>query len=52
MKNLPADTTVWPLGMLGRDPRTFASSKYGKSIVDFEVRKMKDILTKELKKLQ
>lgn len=50
MENLPADTTMWPLGMLGRDPRIYASSKQGKAIVDFEVRKMKTIIKKELEK--
>lgn len=48
MKNLPQDKNVWPLGMMGNDPRTNASSKYGKAIVDFEVKKMADILRKEL----
>jgi creatinine amidohydrolase len=51
MENLPGDTTVWPLGMLGRDPRTHASKKYGKAIVDFEVKKMKAVIQKELEKL-
>jgi creatinine amidohydrolase len=52
MENLPADTSVWPLGIMGRDPRIYASSKYGKAIVDFEVSKMKDIIKKELKKVK
>jgi creatinine amidohydrolase len=52
MKNLPADTANWPLGMLGRDPRIHASARYGKEIVDFELKKMKAILQSELKKLQ
>lgn len=51
LENLPADTGVWPLGMLGRDPRIHASSKYGKGIVDFEVKKMKTVIKKELEKL-
>lgn len=52
MENLPSDTAVWPLGMLGRDPRIHASAKYGKAIVDFEVQKMKTVLKEELEKLQ
>jgi hypothetical protein len=52
MKNLPSDTVTWPLGMLGRDPRIHASARYGKEIVDFELKKMKAILQSELKKLQ
>ncbi len=51
MKNLPSDTTIWPLGMLGQDPRTHASSKYGRNIVGFEVRKMKAVIKNELSKL-
>jgi creatinine amidohydrolase len=51
LENLPADTTVWPLGMLGRDPRIHASKKYGKAIIDFEVKKMKAVIKEELKKL-
>jgi creatinine amidohydrolase len=48
MKSLPKDQTVWPLGILGDDPRTKASSKYGKKIIDYEVKKMAAIIRKEL----
>lgn len=48
MHNLPQDKTVWPLGMMGNDPRTNASSKYGKAIIDFEINKMTAIIRKEL----
>jgi creatinine amidohydrolase len=51
MQNLPSDPEVWPLGMLGKDPRTSASSKKGKEIVDFEINKMKILIGKELEKL-
>lgn len=51
MENLPSDTAIWPLGMLGDDPRTHASSRHGKDIVDFEVRKMKKIISDRLKLL-
>ena len=50
MINLPQDTTTWPLGMLGKDPRIHASRESGKSIVDFEIKKMSSIISKELKK--
>jgi len=50
-ENLPKDKTVWPLGMLGKDPRTHASKEYSKSIVDFEVEKMKTVIKSELEKL-
>jgi creatinine amidohydrolase len=49
MRNLPQDTTIWPLGMLGNDPRTHASRKYGKAIVDFEIHKMAAVIREELK---
>jgi creatinine amidohydrolase len=52
IKNLPADTAVWPLGMLGNDPRTHASSRYGSQIINFEVKKMKAVIKAELAKLQ
>lgn len=49
MADLPQDTAVWPLGMLGKDPRIHASKELGKSIVDFEITKMAAIIRKELK---
>lgn len=52
MENLPADKAIWPLGIMGRDPRIHASSKYGKAIIDFEVKKMKAILANELETLR
>lgn len=51
MQNLPSDPDVWPLGMLGKDPRTDATSSKGKKLVEFEIEKMKSILQKELEKL-
>jgi len=48
MQNLPQDTTIWPVGMLGDDPRIHASGKLGKAIIDFEVKKMAAIIRKEL----
>jgi len=50
MEKLPSDTTIWPKGMLGKDPRIYASSKYGKDIIDFEVKKMKNKIITELEK--
>jgi creatinine amidohydrolase len=48
IKNLPADTAVWPLGIMGEDPRTHASANHGKQIVDFEVKKMRKVIAREL----
>lgn len=50
MDNLPRDPAIWPLGMLGMDPRIHASKKFGKSIIDFEVKKMANVIRKELVK--
>jgi creatinine amidohydrolase len=48
MNKLPSDKNIWPLGMLGKDPRVYASSRYGKDIIEFEVKKMKRIIRNEL----
>jgi hypothetical protein len=48
MQNLPQDSKTWPLGMMGNDPRSNASKKYGRSIVDFEVKKMDKIIIRQL----
>jgi len=50
MSNLPEDINTFPLGMLGKDPRIHASKAFGKSIVDFEIKKMDAIIRNELKK--
>lgn len=52
MGNLPKDTTDWPLGIGGRDPRIYASSKLGKEIIDFEIKKMGSLINNELEKLK
>jgi creatinine amidohydrolase len=49
MGNLTQDMAIWPLGMLGNDPRTRASRKSGKSIIDFEINKMAAVIREELK---
>jgi creatinine amidohydrolase len=49
MQNLPPDKETFPLGMLGNDPRLHASRKYGKSIIDFEIKKMSALIKKQLK---
>jgi len=50
MNSLPGDKSQWPLGMMGEDPRTKASSRLGKDIVFFEIQKMKAIIHRELNK--
>jgi len=51
MENLPKDSARWPMGMLGNDPRTDASSKYGKANIDFEIKKMAKIIRNEISHL-
>jgi creatinine amidohydrolase len=51
IEKLPADTSVWPKGMLGKDPRIHASSRHGKNIIEFEVEKMTEIIRKEMKRI-
>jgi creatinine amidohydrolase len=51
MDNLPKDTLTWPMGMLGIDPRTDANSKSGKAIIDFEIKKMSEIIRNEISRL-
>jgi len=51
MENLPSDPAVFPLGMLGKDPRIHASKKMGKAIIDFEIEKMNKIIKNELKRM-
>jgi creatinine amidohydrolase len=52
MENLPADTSVWPLGISGKDPRIYASSDFGRKIIDFEIGKMTSVIRGELSKLK
>jgi len=48
LENLPKDIAIWPLGVGGMDPRQFANREYGKAIIDFQVKKMKAAIEKEL----
>jgi creatinine amidohydrolase len=52
MENLPSDATVWPLGMMGKDPRIHASKAMGKAIVDFQLDKMKKAIQQQLDNLK
>lgn len=51
MENLPQDTTIWPLGIGGKDPRIHASRDAGKKIIDYEIKKMKKRIQSELLKI-
>lgn len=51
MENLSKDSTEWPLGIAGKDPRVYASKEFGKKIVEFELKKMKKIIHEELQNI-
>ncbi len=48
MDNLPADTSQWPVGIGGKDPRIHASYEKGKEIVKAQKERMVKILKKKL----
>jgi hypothetical protein len=48
--NLPSDKTVKPLGLLGNDPREFASAAIGKKIITTQVERMAELLQETLTK--
>ena len=50
INNLPSDKTVKPLGLLGNDPREFASANIGKKIIIMQVERMAELLQETLTK--
>ena len=48
IENLPRDMDEKPLGLLGKDPRKFASSEEGKKIISLHVERMAEILKERL----
>lgn len=52
MENLSKDLKEWPLAIAGRDPRIYASPKYGNEIIDFETKKMAGRIHSELQKIK
>ncbi len=51
IENLPKDKDKKPLGLLGKDPRKFASSEEGKKIISLQVDRMAEILKETLNKI-
>ena len=51
IENLPKDKDKKPLGLLGNDPREFASSEEGKRIISLQVDRMAEILKETLNKI-
>ena len=51
MKNLPSDSTKWPLGVSGKAPRKFACRKVGIKSVNEQKERMGKILREALSDL-
>ena len=52
MQNLPADSTKWPVGVGGKDPRKYAGAKLGKQIIRMNkermIRLIKEVLAETI----
>ena len=48
LENLPKDSEEWPMGIIGRDPRSHASAAHGQRIIDIHLDRMESILRKQL----
>jgi len=48
MEFLPADTTEWPVGVGGKDPRLWASPEKGKEILDIQKKRMVNLIAESL----
>ncbi|MFX0060262.1 MAG: creatininase family protein, partial [Candidatus Heimdallarchaeota archaeon] len=51
LDNLPKEMNEKPLGLLGKDPRTYANSELGNKIITLQVDKMAKILNERLEEL-
>ena len=51
MDQLPEDLEEQPLGLIGDDPRTHASTDHGDNIVNIHLDRMESILRKELEEI-
>jgi len=51
MENLPSDSTKWPVGVSGNDPREFASPEVGIKSINEQKERMGKILRKALSEL-
>jgi len=52
MENLPADTALWPLAVVGKDPRIYAGSQSGLETIDMHLERMTRILKDQLALIQ
>ncbi|MGD0637453.1 MAG: creatininase family protein [Nitrososphaerales archaeon] len=51
MENLPGNPKDWPLGIMGADPRVYASAELGRRIIDANLSATQRLLREELAKL-
>ena len=51
MENLPADSTQWPLGIGGKDPRIHASPELGERIIHRQIKNMSKLLHETLQEM-
>jgi creatinine amidohydrolase len=52
MEYLPEDTALWPLAVVGKDPRLYAGSQFGRETIDMHLERMAAILKNQLAQLQ
>jgi creatinine amidohydrolase len=52
MENLPQDAKEWPTGIIGKDPRRYASAEHGQRIIDIHLDRMESMLREQLIKLR
>lgn len=51
MQNLSEDPDLWPVGVLGNDPRIHASAGLGRKAIEIQAERMTDMLRKALEKI-
>jgi len=51
MENLPGNLDVWPVGVLGKDPRVHASAGLGRKAIETHAERMTGILSKALERI-
>jgi creatinine amidohydrolase len=51
MENLPKDAKEWPMGIIGKDPRRYASAAHGQRIIDIHLDRMESMLREQLIRL-
>ncbi len=52
LEKLPKDLSEKPLGLLGKDPRKYASFEAGRTIIELQLNNMKEVLQESLENLR